>query len=264
MSPSCPRRHGRKNRSPISLNQGLDHKLLSYAAAASAAGVGMMALAQPSQAEVIYTPANQTVSANQTAAIDLNHDGITDFTVSNRFYTINARGGAFPTQTGGMRVAGLLHVIPQTLNRVLINAGSYNASALRAGRKVGPKNQFVAGARYMEYCISTTTGNYLRAGGQWNDVKNRYVGLQFSLAGQVHFGWARLSVSHAKGSCDMTAVLTGYAYETVAGKPIAAGQTTGTEEVSSDKLPAATLGMLAQGSQGLEAWRRREGSATAN
>jgi hypothetical protein len=258
MSPHYPKQ-ARKNRSPISLNHGLDHRLLSYTAAASAAGVGIMALAQPSQAEIVYTATNQTVSANQTVAIDLNHDGVTDFTVSNRFYTIDARGGAFPTGGGGERVAGLLHIIPQTLNRVLIHGASYNASALQAGRKVGPRNQFIAGARYMEYCISTTEGSYTRAGGQWDDVKNRYLGLQFSLDGQVHFGWARLSVSHAKGSCEMTAVLTGYAYETVAGKAIEAGQTAGTEKASRDKLPQSTLGMLAQGSTGLEVWRREDG-----
>jgi hypothetical protein len=45
-------------------------------------------------------------------------------------------------------------------------------------------------------------------------------------------------------------VLTGYAYDTVAGQSILAGQT-GTPE-------PGTLGLLALGSQGLGFWRRRK------
>ena len=40
-----PSSAARANRLPTSLNHKLDHKLLGYAAAASAAGVGMLALA---------------------------------------------------------------------------------------------------------------------------------------------------------------------------------------------------------------------------
>ena len=41
------------NRAPISLNNKLDQRLLNYAVAAGAAGVSVMALAQPGQAEIV-------------------------------------------------------------------------------------------------------------------------------------------------------------------------------------------------------------------
>jgi hypothetical protein len=82
--------------------------------------------------------------------------------------------------------------------------------------------------------------------------------LQFMIKGKKHFGWARLSVSRAP----YQVVLTGYAYETIANKPIVAGKTEGLEEASA--LPAtsneqpASLGVLATGSSALSIWRRKE------
>jgi hypothetical protein len=61
-------------------------------------------------------------------------------------------------------------------------------------------------------------------------------------------------------------VLTGYAYETIPGKPILEGHTFGPEEADSFaptelQVPAprpASLGVLALGAQGLTAGRREE------
>jgi hypothetical protein len=60
--------------------------------------------------------------------------------------------------------------------------------------------------------------------GPWANVKNRYLGLKFKINGKYHFGWARLNVQVELGGFSITATLTGYAYETVAGKEILAGQ----------------------------------------
>jgi len=51
-------------------------------------------------------------------------------------------------------------------------------------------------------------------------VTNRYLGLAMRIDGEIHYGWARLSTS---GVLNFQAVLTGYAYETEAGKSIVAG-----------------------------------------
>jgi hypothetical protein len=80
MSLSTPGWASRKNRLPISSNHNFDHNLLAYAAAASAAGVGILALAQPSEAEVVFTPVNQTISPG-SLALDLTNDGTTDFNI---------------------------------------------------------------------------------------------------------------------------------------------------------------------------------------
>src|SRR4029077_3677693 len=56
-----------------------------YALAASAAGVGMLALAQPSQAKIVYTPANIQINVGGGLVyLDLNNDGVNDF----QFYDV--------------------------------------------------------------------------------------------------------------------------------------------------------------------------------
>lgn len=43
------------------LSDSLHHRLNSYALAASAAGVGVLAVAQPADAKIVYTPTPQRV-----------------------------------------------------------------------------------------------------------------------------------------------------------------------------------------------------------
>ena len=60
------------------LSETLEHRLRSYSMAAAAAGVGMLALAHPAEAEVVITHKVIPVN-NGTVSIDINHDGIADF-----------------------------------------------------------------------------------------------------------------------------------------------------------------------------------------
>ena len=111
------------------------------------------------------------------------------------------------------------------------------------------------------------------AGGNWARVTNRYLGLKFKINGKTHYGWARLSVQISSDYRQITATLTGYAYETIAGKSIKAGQTKGPADDSTnqdfgpgasitnpipDTPQPASLGMLALGAQGVPMWRRKE------
>ena len=63
-----------QQRRTASLDFVLEKRLTGYAAGAAA--VGMMALAQPLQAEVIYTPERVDFFLRRSLDIDLNHDGI--------------------------------------------------------------------------------------------------------------------------------------------------------------------------------------------
>jgi hypothetical protein len=245
----------RQHRVPTTLTHGLDRKLLGYTAAASAAGAGLMALPQSVEAEIVYTPANQTISANQTLALDLNNDGITDFIFSDRLSRYSFafhKGHKNPSDTFSYWV-GNLNALPETGNRVLINHSSF-AAALPGGRKVGPGEKWNTAEGLMATCGSGS--GIFRTSGPWHGNRSSYLGLAFSIEGKIHYGWARLNVSQS--GCLITAVLTGYAYETVANKPITAGATSETSHVSATDQPHATLGLLAQGSIGLAAWRRDE------
>lgn len=242
-----PSRASLKNRFPISLHHRLDQKLFTYAAAAGAAGVGMMALPQPSRAEIVYTPTQQTIRLNGTLELDLNKDGIADFTLHNRLASC-----AGPRCSPEFASQELFVTGPEP-NGVRVSAGSRWAPAFPAGKNVGPGNKFSTQGT-MERC-ATAFGDPPAASGPWLEVRHRYLGLTFSIDGQTHYGWARLSVLFGT-RCRTGAVLTGYAYETVPGKAIMTGKTSGTDEVSEKQGPEATLGALAQGSTGLAAWRR--------
>jgi len=66
------------------LTPTLDKQLLAYATAATAAGIGL--LAQPAEAKIVYTAANTTIQGNGgNLNLDLNNDGIADFTIFNGF-----------------------------------------------------------------------------------------------------------------------------------------------------------------------------------
>jgi hypothetical protein len=103
--------------------------------------------------------------------------------------------------------------------------------------------------------------------GEWLNKSNRFLGFAFHINGEVHYGWARLSVSWNR-RWNLSAHLTGYAYETVPNKPIIAGDT-GSGSADNKSAPAnttrsesvseaesrATLGALALGADGIAVWR---------
>jgi hypothetical protein len=254
---SMPRsRVSRKNHSPIELNHKLDHKLLGYAASASAAGVAMIALAQPSRAEIVYTPTYRPIGQGGSVTLDFIHNGKTDFTIHSSFATCTFVESHCWFQQ--------LVVIPSGQNHVLATYGEFAfARVLSSGAKIGWPAQFSSGKFgyvRMDRCKATQTSYYLS--GSWPRERNRYLGLEFTIEGKVHFGWARLSLPIEAGlKCHAFPVLTGYAYETEPGKPILAGATSDIKKASQAGHAESTLGLLALGNAGMEAWRRDEAAA---
>ena len=238
----------------------LDHHLFAYAAAASAAGVGLLALAQPAYSEVIYTPAQLSLPENSTLSIDIDGDGTADFKFINQHHSSGVQSYF---ETYG-------HVLVDTgpAGNQVIASGRF-AAALPSSSEVGSGAHFLNGNRhFMVECLQSY--NFQRIRGPWRHVQNRYLGLQFAINGETHFGWIRITSSH-RNSCKFRLVVTGYAYETEPNKPIVTGQTSKANNTGSlePEQPAwegsaaqhATLGLLAQGAPGVEAWRRAE-SAT--
>jgi hypothetical protein len=267
------RKDGSNDRRVVRLGPELEKVLSAYASAAIAAGVSLLAITGPAEAKIVYTPADVTIPMNGPLALDLNHDGITDFVLSNVF---------FPATTYPSASFASLNVSPGagSLNEfwgrgVTVGSGRNRfASALKAGLPVGankfyfhksPKGlmadlavAYVPAVRpATPNCSSDTGGCYSNTMGQWMYTKNRYLGLQFTISGQVHYGWARIAVRRTavNGSNSITAVLTGYAYETIPNKPIITGKTKGPDVIT---LKAATLGRLAQGASGLSAWTEKK------
>lgn len=242
------------------LSESLLHHLNQYGLAATAAGVASLALARPAEAKIIYTPAHIKIPRpprflGLSVPLDINHDGIDDFNINNFL------GGSAPNTYAFMGVAGYRF----NGNRVI--GKDCAASALPAGVRVEFDNNCYSGDGMAGW--RTVAGHSTTFAGQWANggkgVKDRYLGLRFTVKGEIHFGWARLNVSFKNGA--FIGVVTGYAYETIPKKAIVTGQTkgmaeSGVEELNPTSLTAPThapvsLGLLAMGSPGLSI-RRRE------
>jgi hypothetical protein len=210
------------------LSESVHHQLNMYAVAARAAGVSLLALAQPADAKIVYTSAHQVIKVGHDFKLDLNHDGIADFRFLN----------TYGSQGGGLVDIGVVNVNKQNLiwgYKHSVTNGY--ASALSAGVHLGSNQQKFAKHHYGMAAVASGGGSW----GPWRAAENRYLGLRFMIKSQVHYGWARLSVSK---TFPPYATLTGYAYETMPNKPITTGKTEGKDVIT---VEPATLGRMALG-----------------
>jgi hypothetical protein len=60
-------------------SDSVHRKLNPYALAATAAGVGLLAMAQSAEAKIVYTPVNATITSSHYFPLDVNNDGVPDF-----------------------------------------------------------------------------------------------------------------------------------------------------------------------------------------
>jgi len=230
------KRASRQPTTPANLPASTQQRLNSYALVAGAAGVSALALALPAQARIIYTPAHRVVKQGEHYRLDVNHDGITDFTVNDVFHSTSS--GFYAT----------LSASPAAGNGLEGWTGIRGwAFALKPGAAIGPRHYFPA----QVLVRANSLAGSLTYAGSWVNVKNRYAGLRFKIAGKIHYGWARFSVQVTNRSF-ITATLSGYAYETIPSKPIIAGKTKGSDVVT---ISPASLGHLAAGASAIPAWR---------
>ena len=233
--PSTPDQHQHR--------QDFEKHLTAYVTAATATALGLLALAPDAQADIIFTPTNQTVVFN-TTKLDLNNDGIPDF---------------------GFVASGLGHVFDQMVWPFKSNQvwGRYFATALPPGVTIGPNGRLAQHFQVLwQTFVNSVSTAYI---GQWLNVSDKFLGLEFKVNGETHFGWARMSVSATR-----QVTLTGYAYESTPNMPLVTGITHGAklsegpqlrlqkplEEQAALRTP--TLGLLATGADGLIVWRRED------
>ncbi len=215
-------------------------------------------LAQPAGANIVYTPTHATIlGPHGFHRLDINNDGITDFTLRNTTSHNTDQGfwNLSEHAVAGNAVAGTF----------VYRGFPENAHAFNKGDQIGASQVFFQGQEKLVSFYSGGGGYSAR--GNWINLRDRYLGLKFQIAGQTHFGWARFSVQVLTGPVRINATLTGYAYETTADTPIIAGQTSSPsaqDNSSALQIPAhepAMLGLLAMGSPALSIWRREESGA---
>ena len=244
-------------RRTANLSESIHHQLNMYAIAASAAGVGVLALAQNAEAKIIYTATHRVLEAHHHYNLDLNHDRKADFKLGY-FYSRVTSGTIRSIYASGVPANG-----------VEGTPGSpFLAAAINRGTAIPNHHRFSQAKARMAYqcdgfigmCAQTTSFK-----GDWVNARDKYLGLKFKIQGKTHYGWARLTIRwEPYPTYKFAAVLTGYAYEKIPNKAIIAGATKGPDDAVphaalSTRTPTpVTLGMLSLGAPGLSIWKREE------
>lgn len=242
----------------------LNRQIRLYALAASAASVGVLALASPAEGEVVITRKTIPIPVSpdgmrQDVGISMTNTGINNFSFALTSFVNSVRSGRFLEVWGVGNRDGVM--VEDTF--------SAKALALSRGMKIGPSVNFLSLSGYGDLVEATENGKYgTYSRGYWGgNPKNDYVGVRFQISGQTHYGWIRLTVTtnpHRHGP-SMTAEVTAYAYETVPNKPLKAGTavtaTADDQGAENTQHVGLSLGMLAAGAEAMPLWRREKPSA---
>ncbi|MFZ0321583.1 MAG: hypothetical protein WAL56_20835 [Candidatus Sulfotelmatobacter sp.] len=220
------------------LNPHFAKRLLAYAAMA---GAGIAASTSPALAEVVYTPTHKNIDMDYF--LDLNHDGIGDFHIHSYYLSGFASLNVIPMVSGN-KIAAVHHECG-------FRGESTAAAPLPLGAVIGPNSPFQTNAQCMIHENESSAPT-----GPWLGVQDHYLGLEFYIDGQKHFGWARLSVQYVE-CYPCIGRIFGYAYETIPGKAIVAGDE-GSAAKGSAAPVAPVLGALALGAPALKLWRRED------
>src|SRR5580700_8468796 len=227
------------------LSTTFDRRMNLYSTAAAAAGVSMLAMAQPAQAKVVYTPTNVDINEKFPYALDVNGDGIPDFTF---------------TAVSADHTTLLICDLDTVGNALQQNRGEGGAAgAFPTGAAIGPAQKFTSATTYggifmAAFFAYSVTDSW----GPWRTTYERYLGMKFLIDGEVHYGWARLSIN----KMGQKVMLQGYAYETDVNTKIVAGNegpetkkaAAPTKQITPASQPAS-LGKLAMGAGALPLWR---------
>ncbi len=233
-----------KERVTKDLNPFLKRRLAVYALAGSTGVAAVTAASPVAQGAVVYTSAHQfglgTYDAEAVIPIDLNHDGVTDFTL------VGTELSDF--STGGLAHTAAVFVVGGSGNKVAGSGTVFQepeAQALRAAQKIVPALPFAPLGRRGLLLAFNLFG---AVGGNFDNLENRFLALELQSNGQTYYGWARVNVRTAGGTFFFE--LVDYAYQDTPNVPIRAGE--GIPEADAT-FPAP--GLLAHGSDAIPAWR---------
>lgn len=184
----------------------------------------MAALVIPVAAEVVYTPVYVSIPTGGHYDIDLNQDGVIDFSLEESLIQDYCQfGDGYIWSLGVVAHPG----------NAVAGTNGYYAAALPIGQPVNSGQGFYPNVVLMAdlawgHCGTGTMG-------EWLNVPDRYLGLRFqgSSTSDIHYGWAKVTTSayvDQHGVLHTSTILTGFAYETVPGKGILTGQTSDNPE----------------------------------
>ena len=207
---------------------------ISATALAVGTGLGASAIAD---AAIVYNDIADLSAASwgsyESFTVDLNSDGVDDFSFSHYFQPQGYCGyGCYIQHFGDSNATG---------------TGTN-------GAMFGPlaNGQSISGSDTFDTNSPLGSVYYYSDGGVWPGGTTAFLGLEFDIAGQNHYGWARLLVN----DYDASITLFDFAYENVSGEGLLAGQTTGGSAVPIPGM--APLFTAALGAFGVSSFRRRK------
>lgn len=270
-------------RKPSELPGPLHRHLNSYALAASAAGVTLLACSVPAGAAPVCKNLAVTLAGTDTYSLNPASQRFAPFNIAHTFDNISSLTYAFWNR-------GFL--TPNSARAMELLGAKGFPAALASGSSIGPGGRFGRGKSYgMLFSYGPlNSGTKKHHQGNFQFGQANYFGFRFSISGEDHYGWVRLKVTFGQGF-DGTATfihIRGYGYETTPNTAIRAGQCS--SEPSLSALPisndygirsvrsetqqngsiasvarpisrisrSASLGLLAVGALGLRLWRRKE------
>jgi len=239
-------------------------RLARWPAYAAAVGSGL-AFATAADAGIIYSgPQNVTVTVNngpgtrdsfRSAPIKMDLAGPVDFNLECLF----RRGARFTTGKANLETA--------TGNGGLMSNASGRLKRLASGAVISAGKGFSTSASTLvepfgQFGVQSNTK------GTWPKSVTGFAGVEFKISGQFHFGWVRLEwldtnntgVGGKSGFPNEVKAID-WAYNDVAGAPIAAGQGIPAAAPPIPEPGTLSLMLLAMGSAGVLAWRKRRQQA---
>ncbi len=202
-------------------SNSLTKRLVQY----GALSVAIAGVAEAS-GQIVYTDITDfTGGGTVDYDLDLNNDGIVDFTVDAASF---GGGAAFAVNLyAGTASNSFLGSAPSYIYPFALNSGDAISS--------GQTSWFDANAS--SGTLNFVSCYYGNGGSNWCGVTDKYLGLRFQLAGNTHYGWARLDLSASGNSF----TVKDYAYNSTPGAPINAGQTLGVEEFGTNAIKIVAL-----------------------
>ncbi|MFP5470939.1 MAG: T9SS type A sorting domain-containing protein [Bacteroidia bacterium] len=194
------------------MDKKLRNKLKTYAALSAVASL----VASNAEAAVVHTNVNTTFGPGDSYDLDLDNGGIMDFSFKNN--------GTYYTSYG---VAALFLMNPN-FNGIIGSVGGYGyLYPLNI-----PSGSYI-GSNYWTFYTNYSYGSLNWYGGYGNfiGVTAGFIGLQFDISGNTHYGWVRISCDATGGNWEVI----DYAYESTPNVPIVTGDT-GSVGVKENKI----------------------------
>lgn len=175
-------------------------------------------------AQIVYTDVDPDLTITQSTAgstghaLDINNDGITDATMtaslttsSNKAVKVSPAAGSQIPMSGAILLAKALN-----MDAIIDAVSPSGTSWQNAPNAVLRQIPIVPRPR-------PWGGNPIPFG-DWSNTTDRYLPIRFSVEGDWHYGWVRVSVVSL--SAGISFIIRDYAYNSMPNEPLLAGQTT--------------------------------------